>query len=214
MKVFFVSLSAKLTSVSCTWRLPLPETVDWTTPFSAVTVRERLACEELVGPTTSTAATIAPRFVTVIGAMATLFATVAAWSTDAAGRKRLAAIALAGRGVSILGAVWLAWQGLIRKRATRTIEGTLWMVVACVAAIALIGRPATFTGIGTTVSNGVTGVLTPPGDADALAAELEPLMRDPDAAAAMGARARQRVLNQFSLDIEAGRIADVYRTLV
>jgi hypothetical protein len=61
--------------------------------------------------------------------------------------------------VVILGAVWLAWQGLIRKRATRTIEGTLWMVVACVAAIALIGRPATFTGIGTTVSNGVTGVL-------------------------------------------------------
>ena len=59
----------------------------------------------------------------------------------------------------IIGAIWLAWQGLIRKRATRTIEGTLWMVVACVAAIALIGRPATFTGVGTTVSNGVTGVL-------------------------------------------------------
>jgi hypothetical protein len=33
------------------------------------------------------------------------------------------------------------------------------MVVACVAAIALIGRPAAFTGVGTTVSNGVTGVL-------------------------------------------------------
>jgi mannosyltransferase len=39
-------------------------------------------------------------------------------------------------------------------------------------------------------------------------------MRDPDAAAAMGTRARQRVLDQFSLDVEAGRIADVYRTLV
>ena len=61
--------------------------------------------------------------------------------------------------VVILGAIWLAWQGLIRKRATRTIEGTLWMVVACVAAIALIGRPAAFTGVGTTVSNGVTQVL-------------------------------------------------------
>ena len=61
--------------------------------------------------------------------------------------------------VVILGAIWLAWQGLIRKRATRTIEGTLWMVVACVAAIALIGRPAAFTGVGTTVSNGVTEVL-------------------------------------------------------
>src|ERR1700683_3132570 len=61
--------------------------------------------------------------------------------------------------VVILGAMWLAWQGLIRKRATRTIEGTLWMVVAAVAAIALIGRPADFTGIGTTVADGTTGVL-------------------------------------------------------
>jgi|HubBroStandDraft_1064217.scaffolds.fasta_scaffold15107_2 TrbL/VirB6 plasmid conjugal transfer protein len=61
--------------------------------------------------------------------------------------------------VVILGAMWLAWQGLIRKRATRTIEGTLWMVVAATAAIALIGRPAAFTGVGTDVSNGVTGVL-------------------------------------------------------
>src|SRR6202050_3824647 len=61
--------------------------------------------------------------------------------------------------VVILGAIWLAWQGLIRKRATRTIEGTLWMVVAAVAAIALIGRPADFTGIGTTVADGTTGVL-------------------------------------------------------
>jgi hypothetical protein len=61
--------------------------------------------------------------------------------------------------VVILGAMWLAWQGLIRKRATRTIEGTLWMVVAATAAILLIGKPAAFTGIGTTVSNGVTQVL-------------------------------------------------------
>src|SRR6202050_2886864 len=61
--------------------------------------------------------------------------------------------------VVILGAMWLAWQGLIRKRATRTIEGTLWMVVAATAAIALIGRPADFTGIGTTVADGTTGVL-------------------------------------------------------
>jgi mannosyltransferase len=64
------------------------------------------------------------------------------------------------------------------------------------------------------VDDGITGVLTPPGDVDALVAALEPLMRDPAAAAAMGARARQRVLEQFSLDAEADRIAEVYRTLV
>jgi hypothetical protein len=61
--------------------------------------------------------------------------------------------------IVILGAIWLAWQGLIRKRATRTIEGTIWMVIACAAAIWLIGRPGDFTSIGTTVSNGVTNVM-------------------------------------------------------
>ncbi len=64
------------------------------------------------------------------------------------------------------------------------------------------------------VEEGVTGALTPPGDADALAAAIEPLMRAPAAAAAMGARARQRVLEKFSLDVEANRIAEVYRALV
>jgi len=64
------------------------------------------------------------------------------------------------------------------------------------------------------VEHGVTGVLTPPGDVDALVAAIEPLMRDPAAAAAMGARARQRVLERFSLNAEADRIAEVYRTLV
>src|SRR6195952_2365150 len=64
------------------------------------------------------------------------------------------------------------------------------------------------------VEDGVTGVLTPPGDVDALAAALEPLLRDPAAAAAMGARARARVIAEFSLDAEAGRIAGVYHALV
>jgi mannosyltransferase len=64
------------------------------------------------------------------------------------------------------------------------------------------------------VEDGVTGVLTPPGDVDALVAALEPLMRDPAACAAMGARGRERVLAKFSLDAEANRIADIYRTLV
>ena len=61
--------------------------------------------------------------------------------------------------VVIIGAIWLAWQGLIRKRATRTIEGTIWMVVACAAAIWLIGRPADFTGLGKGVSDGITQTL-------------------------------------------------------
>jgi hypothetical protein len=61
--------------------------------------------------------------------------------------------------VVILGAIWLAWRGLIRKCATRSIEGTRWMVVACAAAICLIGRPADFTGFGKTVSDGIIQTL-------------------------------------------------------
>ena len=66
---------------------------------------------------------------------------------------------LPGRRSCCIGAIWLAWQGLIRKRATRTIEGTIWMVVACAAAIWLIGRPADFTGLGQKVSDGISQVL-------------------------------------------------------
>ncbi len=63
------------------------------------------------------------------------------------------------------------------------------------------------------VEDGVTGVLIPAGDVDALVAALEPLMQDPAVAAAMGARARARVLGKFSLDVEAKAIAEVYRKL-
>jgi mannosyltransferase len=63
------------------------------------------------------------------------------------------------------------------------------------------------------VEDGATGVLTPPGDVEALVAALEPLMRDPAAAAAMGERGRARVLAKFSLDAEAAGIAEVYRKL-
>ena len=64
------------------------------------------------------------------------------------------------------------------------------------------------------VEDGVTGVLTPSGDVDALVAALEPLMRDPASAAQMGERGRARVLEKFSLDVEAAAIAELYRTLV
>jgi mannosyltransferase len=64
------------------------------------------------------------------------------------------------------------------------------------------------------VEDGVTGALTPPGDVDALVEALEPLMRDPASAADMGKRGRARVLEKFSLDAEANRIAQIYRALV
>jgi mannosyltransferase len=64
------------------------------------------------------------------------------------------------------------------------------------------------------VEDGATGVLVPPGDVNALVVALEPLMRDPSLASAMGARARERVVAEFSLDAESNRIAAVHRTLL
>jgi mannosyltransferase len=64
------------------------------------------------------------------------------------------------------------------------------------------------------VEDGVTGVLTPPGNIDALVRALEPLMNDPASCAMMGERGRARVLAKFSLDAEANAIAAIYRALV
>jgi hypothetical protein len=75
-----------------------------------------------------TAATIAPRFVLIAGAMATLFATVAVWSTDE--RKRLAVLGLAGRLVSIGGAIWLWRAGFDVIPAVRP-----WLIVLFAAVV-------------------------------------------------------------------------------
>ncbi|MFB4310710.1 type IV secretion system protein [Actinomadura sp. GTD37] len=54
--------------------------------------------------------------------------------------------------VVILGAMWLAWWGLVRKRASKVTEGVIWMVAAMVALIWLVARPADFTTLGTKTS--------------------------------------------------------------
>lgn len=63
----------------------------------------------------------------------------------------------------------------------------------------------------TVVTDGDTGILVPPGDPEALVRALEPLMRAPERAGAMGIRARERVITKFSADVEAQRITDFYR---
>ena len=61
------------------------------------------------------------------------------------------------------------------------------------------------------IADGDDGVLAPVGDADALAAALEPLMRDPERIEAMGRRAREKVVDRFSRDREADEISAVYQ---
>ena len=64
------------------------------------------------------------------------------------------------------------------------------------------------------VIDGQNGLLVPTDNADALTDALGTLMRDPTAAAAMGARAREHVAADFSVDAEAEKYAAVYRRLL
>jgi mannosyltransferase len=88
----------------------------------------------------------------------------------------------------------------------------LTLLEAMAAGVALVASRAG--GAERVVTDGETGVLVLPGDVGALIAALEPLMRDPERAAEMGCRARERVKSEFSIDAEVTRIAAVYRQVL
>ncbi|MGN6105271.1 MAG: hypothetical protein ACTHU0_09225, partial [Kofleriaceae bacterium] len=77
---------------------------------------------------------VAPRLLLWLGAMPTLFATVAVWWTAGEQRRRLAALALAGRAISAAAAGWLIAQGA-------GIEGAAqgWFYVLCAALAVELG---------------------------------------------------------------------------
>ena len=80
------------------------------------------------------------------------------------------------------------------------------------AGIPVVGARAG--GIPEVVEDGETGLLCPPGDADALAAAIERLLKDPEAADAMGERARARIESRFSVDAMVEGNLKVYREVV
>ena len=132
-------------------------------------------------------------------------------------KRRIEAAGLGSR-IVILGELEIAevqrwYQRLTIYAFTSRNEGFgLTLIEAMAAGAALVAARAGAAEL--VVEDSITGVLVPSGDVDALVAALEPLMRDPQAAAAMGARGRARVVEQFSLDAEAEKIVAVYRTLV
>jgi mannosyltransferase len=63
------------------------------------------------------------------------------------------------------------------------------------------------------IEDGVTGVLAPTGDIEALTASIEPLMRAPERCEAIGAQARARVMDAFNRNREVDEIIGVYRKI-
>jgi glycosyltransferase involved in cell wall biosynthesis len=64
-------------------------------------------------------------------------------------------------------------------------------------------------GVGEIVADGETGLLTPPGDAAALAASVRALILDRMRGTAMGAAARSKVLREHALPVASARLASL-----
>jgi glycosyltransferase involved in cell wall biosynthesis len=66
------------------------------------------------------------------------------------------------------------------------------------------------TGVPFVNPDGETGLIVPPGDARALARALQKLVTDETLRATLGRRARERVIEEFTIDRMVDRILDVY----
>lgn len=92
-------------------------------------------------------------------------------------------------------------------------EGTPVALIEAAAA----GRPAVATGVGgvrAVVDDGVTGLVVPVGDHEAVATALRALLSDPQRAAAMGAAGRERVRERFSSHRLVRDVAALYDELL
>jgi glycosyltransferase involved in cell wall biosynthesis len=86
------------------------------------------------------------------------------------------------------------------------------LLEAAAAGVPLIASRAG--GMPEVVRDGENGMLTPPGDINALREALEALLGDPARARAMGRRGREIVAEHFSIDAMVDGNFAVYRSLV
>ena len=87
----------------------------------------------------------------------------------------------------------------------------------CLMEAAACGVPVVATAVGGVpelVQDGVTGLLTPAGDAEGLAAALSHLLCDTNLSARMGADARHRAEERFSLKRQVNRLLEMWIDLV
>jgi glycosyltransferase involved in cell wall biosynthesis len=80
-----------------------------------------------------------------------------------------------------------------------------------------VGRPVVATDVGgnpEVVVDGETGFVVPPADPDRLAAAIVKLLQAPDMAREMGAAGRQRVCEEYRVDVMVRRIENLYDSLL
>jgi len=80
-----------------------------------------------------------------------------------------------------------------------------------------LGKPVVATrtgGIPEAVQDGITGLLVPPRDPQALAEALRYLLRHPEHAKTLGVAGRQRVEHHFTVERMAGHTLQVYEWIL
>lgn len=93
-----------------------------------------------------------------------------------------------------------------------TLEGTPGALMDALA----LGRPIAATAVGgipEMVHHGVSGLLTPPGDADALGGSIARILQDPQLAARLSAAARARA-QEFSIETTVARTIAAYERVL
>jgi glycosyltransferase involved in cell wall biosynthesis len=80
-----------------------------------------------------------------------------------------------------------------------------------------MGKPVISTNVGgipEVVVDGVTGILVPPGEPNALSRALMKLLADPSQRESMGREGRRRVEEHFTLQVHVQRIQEIYRDVL
>jgi glycosyltransferase involved in cell wall biosynthesis len=112
------------------------------------------------------------------------------------------------------------WQNLadLYRRASVFVMPSYYETfgISVIEAMAF-GLPVVATkagGLPEVVEDGVTGILVPPGDSEALGDALLRLLLDPVLRARMGQAGRERVRSEFTVDRIVAQTLDVYQSVI
>ena len=102
--------------------------------------------------------------------------------------------------------LFAAWDLYVTASRVEGLPLTVLEAMACRRAVVATDIP----GHGVAITEGVTGLLTPPGDVDALSRAMESLLASPARRRDMGEAGRRRVEADFALGPMVARVVDVY----